>query len=546
MNTAKKILVSTIAALTVGVSSASFAAVVPQGTQLAPAAQQVFKRNINNEPSSLDPQKVEGNAGSPVVRDLFEGLTTLDPHGKVIPGTATDWSVSDDGLVYTFNLRKDAQWSNGDPVTASDFVFAFQRAVDPATGSKYAWFMELANIDNAKAIIDGKMPKSELGIKAVDDHTVQITLSNQVPFFPKLVAHYTMMPVPQKVVEKYGDAWTRPENMVSNGAYKLTEWVVNERIVAKRNPKYWNDKETVVNEVDYLPIISGNAALNRYKAGEIDLTGAPSEHLKNLQKTIPEQVKISPKIGTYYYDFNKNVKPFDDVRVRKALTYSINRDAITNYVLGGGQLPAYSFTPESVDGFTPPDLAWGKMTQKERDEKARALLNEAGFNKSHPLDIELLYNTNEGLKKIAIATSQMWKQALGSDVIHVTLKNQEWKTFLDTVHQGHFQVARAGWLGDYNEPSTMLTVWTSRNAQNYGKWSNNEYDDLITQALTTQDPAKRSEMYTHAEKIFADEMPAIPVYQYTSVRLIKPTVHGYAIDNPLGTMLARDLYITAK
>ena len=545
MSTQRKILVAAIAAATIGASFNSFAATVPDGVKLAPAAQQIFRRNINNEPSSLDPQKVEGNAGSPVVRDLFEGLTTLDPHGKVIPGIATDWTVSDDGMVYTFNLRKGTKWSDGEPLKASDFVFAFQRAVDPATGSKYAWFMELAGIKNATAVIDGKMPKSDLGIKALDDNTVRITLDKQVPFFPQLTAHYTMLPVPQKVVEKWGDDWTRPEHMISNGAYKLTEWVVNERIVVKRNPNYWNDKETVVNEVDYLPIASQNAALNRYKAGEVDLTSAPSEHLKNLQATIPDQVKISPTIGTYYYSFNLKVPPFNDVRVRKALAYSINRDAITKYVLGGGQLPAYGITPEIVDGFTSPKMDWGEWSQQERNAKAKQLLSEAGFDKNHPLNIELLYNTNEGLKKIAIATSQMWKQALGNDTINVTLQNQEWKTFLDTVHQGKFQVARYSWLGDYNEASTMLSIWMSRNATNFGKWSNEEFDGLIGTALKTQDTKQRNDLYTKAEKIFSDELPAIPVYQYTSVRLIKPYVQGYGIDNPLGTMLARDLYVAA-
>lgn len=545
MNTSKKILVSAIAALTIGASVNSFAATVPDGVKLAPAAQQVFRRNINSEPTSLDPQKVEGDAGSPVVRDMFEGLTTLDPHGKVIPATATDWTVSDDGLVYTFNLRKDARWSNGEPVLASDFVFAFQRAVDPATGSKYAWFMEIAGIKNATEIIDGKAPAKELGIKALDDHKVEITLSKPVPFFPKLTAHYTMLPVPQKVVEKFGEDWTRPGNMVSNGAYKLDEWVVNERIVVKRNSNYWNDKETVVNEVDYLPVTSTNAALNRYKAGELDLTGVPTEHLDDLKKTIPEQVKISPKIGTYYYDFNNQVAPFNDLRVRKALTYAINRQAITDFVLKGGQKPAYGFTPEIVDGFTPPDLEWGKWSQQKRNEEAKKLLTEAGYSESNPLNIELLYNTNEGLKRIAIATSQMWKQAFGSKTIHVTLKNEEWKTFLDTVHQGNFQVARAGWLGDYNEASTMLTVWTSRNTQNYGKWHNEEYDQLLDKALKTQDVAERNKLYSQAEQIFANELPATPVYQYTSVRVIKPYVHGYEIDNPMGTILARDLYVTA-
>ncbi len=515
------------------------AADVPEGTQLSTS--QIFRRGIGAEPASLDPQKIEGTPGGYVARDLFEGLMTQDGDGNTINGTAESWSVSDDGLVYTFKLRDNANWSNGDPVTADDFVFAFQRAVDPATASKYSWYMQIPGIVNADEVVAGTLPPSKLGVRAVDSKTFEVTLKQPVPFFPKLLAHYTTFPTPRKVIEKYGDQWTRPENIVSNGAYKMTEWVVNERITAKRNPNYWNNEKTVIEEVHFLPITSQVSELNRYKANELDMTNEiPLDHFKNLQKQIPAEVRITPQIGTYYYSFNTTRAPFNDARVRKALTYAINRDAISNFVVGQGEKPTYSFTPDSVNGFTKPELAWEKMTQKQREDEAKRLLSEAGFGKSKPLELELLYNTSESHKKVAIAVAQMWKQILGAKV---TLRNEEWKTFLDTRRQGDFDVVRAGWTGDYNEASTMLSLWTSYSDLNDAKWANAQYDALLEQAKTTIDEGKRGLIYEKAEQVYANEMPAAPVYQYVSSRLVKPYVGGYPTNNPEDNVLSRDIYI---
>ena len=401
--------------------------------------------------------------------------------------------------------------------------------------------MQIPGIVNADEIIDGKLAPEKLGVKAIDDHTFEVTLKAPIPFFPKLLAHYTTFPTPQKVVEKYGDQWTRAENIVSNGAYVMDEWVVNEHIISKRNPFYWNNENTVVDEVQYLPIVSQVAELNRYKANEVDMTNEiPLDHFKNLKKTIPGDVKVTPKIGTYYYSFNTKRAPFDDVRVRKALAYAMNRDAITKFVVGQGQKPTYSFTPDSVNGFVKPNLAWEKMSQKERETEAKRLLADAGYDKSNPLEVELLYNTSESHKKVAIAISQMWKQTLG---VKVTLRNEEWKTFLDTKRQGNFDVTRAGWIGDYNEASTMLSLWTSYSALNDAKWANKEYDALLDKAKSTLDEGKRGLIYEKAENLYAQDMPAAPIYQYVTPRLVKPYVGGYPMNNPEDNVYSRDIYI---
>lgn len=532
-------LASTVLAASIAATTAS-AAIIPAGTQLADVQELV--RGNGAEPASLDPQKVEGSPGNKVVKDLFEGLINQDAEGNVIPGQAESWTISEDNREFIFKIRKDAKWSNGDPVTAHDFVYGFQRAVDPATASRYSWYMEVPTIINASEIVAGKKPVDTLGVKALDDHTFQVNLEKPVPYFIKMLAHYTMFPAPQKVIKEHGDNWTRAENMVSNGAYKLSSWTVNESIVLERNAQYWNNDETVINKVTFLPI-SGNTELSRYKAGEVDVTNGinpiPLQHFSKLQKEIPAEIKITPRLSTYYYEFNMDEKPFDDVRVRKALSYAINRDAIAKYVMKQGHTPAYTFTPNSVAGFVPPATEYSQMTQKERDQKARELLEDAGFNKNNPLKVSLLYNTDEAHKQIAIAVSQMWKP-LG---VQVTLENQEWKTFLDTKNQGDYQVARAGWAGDYNEASTFLDLMTSGHGQNDANFASPEYDALMQKSRVVTSDEERSALYKRAEEILADEVPLAPVVQYVTSRLVKTYVGGYPMKNVEDNVYTRDLYI---
>jgi oligopeptide transport system substrate-binding protein len=534
-----KLLQSMLLASTLAAASFTpqvLAADVPTGTKLADV--QEFIRHAGSEPGSIDPQKIEGTVGANIVRDLFEGLLNQTADGDAIAGVATSWSANDDNTVFTFNLRKDAKWSNGDSVTAHDFVYGWQRAVDPATASPYSWFVDIAQIVNASNIISGDAAASELGVRAVDDFTFEVTLEGPVPFFTKMVVHGTLFPAHQATIEAHGDKWTQPQNIVSNGAYKLTNWKVNERMDLERNTHYWDNNKTVVDKVTFLPIESESASLARYRAGEMDIVDSfPSDQLKTLRKEIGDEVYTTPRLCTYYYIMNVEKAPFDDVRVRKALSYAINRDIITDHILGAGQLPAYGLTPEITNNFSPKAPAYAKMTQSERNDAAAKLLAEAGYTDANPLKLDLLYNTSESHKKIAIAISQMWKQAIP---VETTLENQEWKTYLSTRNEGNFSIARAGWCGDYNEASTFLDLLGE--GDNDGRYVNQEYIDLMKTAKTMADPSVN---YNRAEEILATDMPIIPIYQYTFMKLIKPYIGGFAHANPEENVYSKDVYIKA-
>ncbi len=519
------------------------AAKVPAGVNLA--ADQTFTYRALDEHSSIDPQIVEDVSGSEIVRDLFEGLLNQDGGGNLIPGVAESWEASNGNLTYTFKLRKDAKWSNGDPVTANDFVYSWQRLADPQTASPYAWFMEIMSLENAKDIIAGDKEPSELGVSAPDDYTLVVNLTAPLPYFAAMTTHASTFPSPQKVVEEFGTAWTKPENIVSNGAYVLTEHVPNERLVRERNPMYWNDSETVIEKVTVLVINSDDAALTRYLAGELDRTEIPSGQYPRLKKEYPNQAISFPRLCNYYYTFNlsdSGPEAFKDVRVRKALAYSLDRSVVTEQVLKGGQFEAFTFTPAATANFTVPDVAWGKMSQAERDAKAKELIAEAGYGDGgKPLAFELLYNTSEGHKKIATVAAQMWKQKLGVDV---TLANQEWKVFLETRGNQNFELARGAWCGDYNEASTMLDLLTTPSGYNDGKYSNAEVDKLMSDAKTAADASAN---YTKVEEILAQDMPVIPVYHYTGVYMLNEAIVGsWPVNNVEQNWYSRDLYKVAK
>ncbi|GAA3528934.1 ABC transporter substrate-binding protein [Zobellella aerophila] len=518
----------------------AWAADVPAGTQLA-KVQQLIKGN-GAEPATLDPHKTEGVPESNILRDLFEGLVVSGPNGETLPGVAESWETQDNQN-YLFHLRADAKWSNGEAVTAHDFEYSFKRAIDPKTASSYSWYLEIPTIINAGAILKGEKDPATLGVKALDERTLEIKLEQPVPYFVTMLSHTTTYPVNQKVVEQFGDEWTKPGNLVSNGAYTLSGWVVNEKIELSRNAHYWNNDKTVIGKVTYLPIASQNAAMNRFLAGELDMTyEMPIEHFKRLSKEKPEEVKIAGYVGTYYYQFNTRRAPFDDVRVRKALSYAIDRKVIANLVMGQGEKPGYTMTPEIVDGFTPPELAWATWPQQELDAKAKALLSEAGYDKDKPLKLELLYNTSDNHKKVAVAVASMWKKHLG---VEAELVNQEWKTYLDTKTQGNFDVARAGWIADYNEASSMLDLLQTTHGNNDGKYSNLKYDELMKASRSIVDTVARNDNYAQAEEILAEDMPIAPIYQYVKARLVQQHVGGYP-NNPLDNLYSKDMYILAN
>ncbi|WP_061709349.1 oligopeptide ABC transporter substrate-binding protein OppA [Pseudenterobacter timonensis] len=519
--------------------NAAMAADVPAGVQLA--EKQTLVRNNGAEVQSLDPHKIEGVPESNISRDLFEGLLVSDVDGHPAPGVAEKWE-NKDFKVWTFHLRKDAKWSDGSPVTAQDFVYSWQRLADPNTASPYASYLQYGHIANIDDIIAGKKPITDLGVKAIDANTLEVTLTEPVPYFYKLLVHPSVSPVPKATVEKFGDKWTQPANIVTNGAYKLKAWVVNERIDLERNPQYWDNAKTVINQVTYLPISSEVTDVNRYRSGEIDMTynNMPIELFQKLKKEIPKEVHVDPYLCTYYYEINNQKAPFTDVRVRTALKLALDRDIIVNKVKNQGDLPAYSYTPPYTDGAKLTEPEWFKWSQEKRNEEAKKLLAEAGYTADKPLTFSLLYNTSDLHKKLAIAVASIWKKNLG---VNVKLENQEWKTFLDSRHQGTFDVARAGWCADYNEPTSFLNTMLSDSSNNTAHYKSAEFDKLIGDTLKITDEAQRSELYNKAEQQLDKDSAIVPVYYYVNARLVKPWVGGYTGKDPMDNISVKNLYI---
>ena len=532
---------TTLAASLLGatmLTGTAYAATVATGDTLA--ADQTFTYRVLDEHSSVDPQIVEDVSGSDIVRDLFEGLMNQDADGNLIPGVATGYTTNDEKNVYTFTLRENAKWSNGEPVTAGDFVYAWRRLVDPATGSPYSWFGELMSIENVGAVMAGEAPLEDLGVTAIDDHTLEVRLTASLPYFALMTTHSSTFPSPQAVIEEHGDAWTTPENIVSNGAYVLTEHVPSELSVRERNTMYWDNENTILDKVVALVINDENTAFTRWQAGELDRTEVPTGQYPRLSAEYPNEALSFPRLCSYYYTFNlsdSGPEAFQDVRVRQALSYALDRSIITDKVLQGGQFQAYTFTPGATAGFEVPSVPYANMTQEDRDAAAVALLADAGYGADNPLTFDMLYNTSEGHKKIAIAMSQMWKEKLG---VTAVLANQEWKTFLETRGNQDFQLARGAWCGDYNEASTFLDLLTSQSGYNDGKFASDEVDALMNEAKTLTDATAN---YTRVEQILADEMPVIPVYHYTAVFMLSERVKNWPVENVEQNWYSRDLYI---
>ncbi|EEP91407.1 Periplasmic oligopeptide-binding protein [Yersinia kristensenii ATCC 33638] len=520
-------------------SAGSMAAAVPPGVELA--LDQRITINNGSEVASLDPHKVEGNPETNIILNLLEGLVSNDANGHIIPAVASHWD-NDGYKVWTFHLRDNAVWSDDTPVTAQDFVYSWQRLANPKIGSPYVSYLQYAQIDNVDAVLKGVKKPDELGVKALDAKTLQVTLTEPVPYFINMLSHTSLKPVKRDVVEKYGDKWTLPQNFVGNGAYKLKDWVVNERIVLERSPTYWNNKETIINQATFLPITSEVSDINRYRSGEIDITNSaiPPNLFAKMKKDLPAQVHVSPYLCTFYYEINNQKAPFTDARVRTAIKLTLDRDIIATKIMGQGQISAYGFTPTFTEGgnFTVPE--WASWTQEKRNVEARKLLAEAGFNAENPLKFNLLYNTSDQNKQQAIAAASMWQKNLGATV---TLQNQEWKTSLESRHQGQFDVARATWCGDYNEPTAFLNMLLSDSSNNTFFYKNPEFDVLLAKTLAAPDAKARAALYQQAENLLDKDSAMVPVYYRVSVRLIRPTVGGFTGKDPQDLIDLKNLYI---
>ena len=523
-------------------ASASVLAATHPVTGETLADDQTFTYSMLDEFTTADPQMVEDVEGSYFVRDLFEGLMNQDSDGNLIPGVATGYTTNEAKDVYTFTLRDNAMWSDGNPVTAHDFVYAWRRLADPATASPYSWFADIMALENVGAVMSGDSPTSALGVTALDNHTLEVRLTASLPYFAAMTTHASTFPSPQWRVRTFGDDWTKPGNIVGNGAYVLTEHIPNETATRERNSLYWNNDATIIDKVVTLIMNDENTDFTRWEAGETDKGALPSGQYPRLKVKYPDEAISFPRLCTYYMTFNlspSGPEAFKDVRVRQALSYALDRSVVTDKILQGGQIQAFTFTPGTTAGFEVPSVAFGEMSQDQRNVNAKLLMAAAGYGPDNPLKFEYLYNTSEGHKKIAIAAQQMWKETLGAEA---TLANQEWKTFLKTRGGQNFDVARGGWCGDYNEASTFLDLMTTPSGYNDGKFSNAEVDELMLEARTMSDATSN---YTRVEEIMANEMPIIPVYHYTGVFMLRNNLKGWPFNNVEQNVYSRDLYKVA-
>jgi oligopeptide transport system substrate-binding protein len=485
----------------------------------------VFHRGNGAEPETLDPHKAMGVPASNVLRDLYEGLVSRAPDGSLVPGVAERWEVSDDGLIYTFYLRRNARWSNGDALVAEDFVAGLRRCVDPATGSYYAQMLNV--IENGDAVTRGELPPERLGVTALDDHTLRIRLSGPAPYLIDLLTHSTTYPIHRPSLAAHGDRFARAGNKVSNGAYQLQQWVVQSHVALVRNPHFWDNEQTQIDRVVYLPTEDLNAELKRYRAGELDWTNdVPITQMRWIRNNIPEQFHANLYLGSYYFGLNTTRPPFkDNVGLRHALSMVIDREIITERVVGTGEVPAYGWIPPGTHNYQTQEPEWASWPMQRRIEEARRLYHEAGYSDDKPLELELRYNTHENHRKVSIAIAYMWRQALG---VRVRLINEEFKVFLTTRRLKQYtQAFRAGWIGDYNDAYTFAEILHSRHGLNDSGYDSAEYDALLAKAAAEADVMRRREYLEAAERVMIADHPIIPLYFYTTKRLVRPHVTGW-------------------
>jgi oligopeptide transport system substrate-binding protein len=502
----------------------------------------VLNRAVSTEPESLDPQKSRSTQAADVLRDIGEGLVTYDAAGELVPGTAESWEIDDDGLSYTFRIREEAHWSNGDPVTAADFVFGLRRLVDPAIAAFYA--AELGNVVNAPSIVAGDMAPEELGVSAPDEHTLVISLARPTPYLLSLLTHPSTFPVHRGSVEQHGETFTRPGKLVSNGAYVLARWEPGAILELTRNTHYWNDAGTSIDVVRYHVVTQEQAELFRYRAGELHVTSTvPPENFGQIREQYAGELHVAPTLGVYYYGFNLTKPPFaDNPELRQALSMAVDREVLVNSITGRGEAPAYSWVPPGVNNYDPVELPYAGLSQPERNAIAQSLYRKAGYSKEKPLRFELRYNTSDTHQKIALALQAMWRKVLGAEA---TIVNVEFQVLLDQMREREItQAFRSSWFGDYNDANTFLAIMQSKSAANIPGYANPEFDALMKSAGEQLDPDRRRLYLEEAERVLLADHPVIPLYFYVSKHLVKPEVKGWQ-DNILNYHYSQHLSLGA-
>jgi oligopeptide transport system substrate-binding protein len=504
----------------------------------AAQAETVLRRGNLAEPGTLDPQAAVSTTQYWIGIDLYEGLSALAPDGKAVPGEAASWTVSADGKVWTFSLRDGIEWSNGDPITAEDFVYSFRRLVDPANASELA--DEVEPILNARRIVKGEEKDlTKLGVAAPDPHTVQVTLMRPTPALPEILA--LMLPVHRASVEKLGREAFQPGKMVSNGAYRLVEWQPQARVAVERNPKYWDRNHVAIDRVEFYGIEDHAEELKRYRAGDLDITASvPVDQLEFVRQTLGAELKQSPGFGIYAIGFNEAAAPFkDNPKLREALTLAIDRSALTDKVMHGAYAPAFGWVPNVIDGYHNPKFPNAELSQAEREALARKLYAEAGFSREHPAKFELLYETSDENRRIMIGIVGMWNRVLG---VSVELNNMEAKVFYQRLADHQTQASHSGLIGAYVAPEQILEWFETGREINDTGYANPSFDALMRQARDIANPAERLKLMADAEAMALADFPAAPVFYRNGKHLVKPYIAGWQ-SSPCDTFRSKDLSI---
>ena len=499
----------------------------PEAT--ASAERQVLRRGLGGQPDSLDPHRAEDAFSYDVLRDLYEGLTASSPAGEVVPAAAESWNIDDGGKRYTFAIRSDARWSNGDPVTASDFLAALRRAMTPATASGAADL--LRSIVNAPAILRGEMPAEQLGVRALDDRTLEIALSHPVPYFPDILTNTVASPIHPSSLVKDAN-FTRPGAVITNGPFMLAELMPGSHLRLVRNPHYRGRDSIDFDEIRYEFVPDENSEFTRFRAGELDVTNTvPEQRFGELARDANSGLQYRATLATFYFTFNTDRGPLKSrPGLREALSLAIDRVAITGAVARAGQVPAYSLVPENVWNYEPAHYEWRAQSRESRIARARELYAAAGYTTAKPLKLRLLYNENELVQRVCVATAAMWKETLG---IEVELIQMEFRAYLAArADPARWDVVRVGWTADYNDASAFLDTMTAGSPQNFGRWTDPRYAELLAAGASETDTVRRRELLQQAESLMLRQYPLLPVYFYVTRRLVQPRIEAPVI-NPM-------------
>jgi oligopeptide transport system substrate-binding protein len=531
---------TTVVVLILGLAACGGGDGKPQPAAKAPVttATTLLTRGNGPEPDTLDPQKARTDGAFNILRDAFEGLTAVGPDGAAVPAAADAWTVSSDGCEYRFHLREGLRWSNGDALVAGDYVAGMRRLVDPATASPYAQILE--PVVNADAITRGERAMADLGVSAPDDRTVVIRLQNPAPYLLGLLAQPGTFPVHGPSLAKHGGAYAKPGNLVSNGAFVLSDWVIGSQVDLTRNRHYWNDAATGIERVRFVHQADPSTEFRLYRAGQLDVTYVvPQQQFAWIRKNLPGELHISPQLSVYYYGFNLTRPPFkDQAGLRRALSLVIDRDRLATAVMGLGEAPAYGWVPRGVADYTPQQFDYASQPYAGRVAEARELYRKAGYSNTRPLEVEIRYNTGEVHNRLAVAVAAMWKDALG---VKTTLYAEEFRALLQSIQvREDTEVFRSSWVGDYNDAYSFLQLLQTGFGINLTGYSNPRYDALLAEATRQPDAARRRALLEESERVMLVDTPLLPLYFYVNKHLVKPTVHGWR-DNVMNVQYSKDL-----